>query len=278
MLCLCASFNSCQKNAAEKINPPAQNKPNTLKAGATDTTYKLVWSDEFNYTGLPNTAYWNYEVGYIRNNETQYYEKKRLTNSSVANGVLTITALNDNYNGAPVTSASVITKNKEIFLYGRMEVIAKMPTGKGSWPAIWMLGTDRGTVHWPDCGEVDIMEWLGRVPSEIFGSIYTVANALGIPTSKITPYTPSDTANLSGEFHVYAIDWDSTQIQYFYDNVNYATYKASSLTASQWAPFKQPMYLLLNLAMGGTSGGTIDNTKYPFVYQIDYVRYYQKVK
>lgn len=150
-----------------------------------------------------------------------------------------------------------------------------MPAGKGSWPAIWTLGINRDTIGWPGCGEIDILEWFGWMPQFIMGSIYT-ATASGDDTSRIAPYTPADFSTSSSKFHVYAIEWDSTQIKYFYDNKNYATYKASEITGDEWKPFTKPHYLLLNLAIGGLAGGEIDYTKFPFLYQIDYVRYYKK--
>lgn len=259
---------SCQKtiNDAKELS--------SSSSSSAITSYKLVWADEFNYTGLPDSNYWTYETGYVRNNESQYYVARRLANSRVQNGSLTIAARNDNYQHHPITSASVITKGKRSFLYGKIEVRAKMPVGAGAWPAIWTLGTNRNKVGWPFCGEIDILEWLGRAPQYIFGSLYT-ANSSGQVTSKVTPYSPQDYATLSSKYHVYSIEWDSTKIRYFYDGINYVTYRASDMTATEWQPFKKPQYLLLNLAIGGTAGGTIDSTKFPFIYKIDYVRYYK---
>ena len=161
------------------------------------------------------------------------------------------------------------------FLYGRIEVKAKMPTGSGAWPAIWLLGVNRDTIGWPRCGELDIMEWLGQYPQYVLGSIYTIGSNGSDTTSLITPFVPQDSATLSTKFHVYAVEWDSTQIKYFYDKVNYATYNSAGLTQQEWQPFTKPMYLLLNLATG-VSGGPIDYTKFPFSYVVDYVRYYKK--
>lgn len=237
--------------------------------------YKLIWSDEFDYTGLPDSTKWGYEKGYIRNDETQYYEPARLKNSQVKNGHLIITARNDNFHGDGVTSASIITKGKMQFLYGKIVVKAKMPTGLGSWPAIWTVGINRDTVHWPLCGEIDILEWLGRGPQYVNGSIH-MPSEIEEDTSIITNYDVGDSSILSAKYHTYSIEWDSTQIKYFYDGYNYVTYKADELTADEWAPFTRPHYLLLNLAMGGIGGGSIDETKYPFTYMIDYVHYYQK--
>jgi beta-glucanase (GH16 family) len=240
-----------------------------------NNSYKLVWSDEFDYTGLPDSTKWNYESGHVRNNETQYYEVARLKNSQVKNGHLIITARNDNYHHHGITSASIITKGKMQFLYGKIVVRAKMPVGNGAWSAIWTAGINRDTVHWPLCGEIDILEWVGRGPQYILGSMYMPNYNGTTDTSSVTIYNTGD-SSLSSKFHTYALEWDSSQLKYYYDNYNYATYKASDLTPEKWLPFTKPHFLLLNLAMGGESGGVIDETKFPFTYQVDYVRYYQK--
>ncbi|HYK46122.1 MAG TPA: glycoside hydrolase family 16 protein [Parafilimonas sp.] len=260
----------CKKDSIYTNLPASPAENNTQNSG-----YKLAWSDEFNYTGLPDPLKWGYEHGYVRNNEKQYYEEARLENSEVNNGLLIITARNDNYNSHAITSASVITKDRMQFLYGKIEVSARMPIGAGSWPAIWTLGVNREKVDWPNCGEIDIAEWVGRSPRIILGSMYMPGGLLGY-TAKITTYDVGNNTTLSAQFHTYSIEWDSTQIKYFYDGYNYATYKASGLTAKQWAPFMKPQYLLLDLAIGGTSGGPVDDTKFPFTYEVDYVRYYQK--
>jgi beta-glucanase (GH16 family) len=261
---------SCKKEKLET---------NALDSFANDDNkipgYKLVWSDEFDYTGLPDSTKWGYEKGHVRNDETQYYEQARLKNSQVKNGNLIIAARNDNFHGAEVTSASIITKGKMDFLYGKIVVKAKMPEGLGCWPAIWTEGINRDTVHWPLCGETDILEWVGRAPQYVNGSMY-MPNGMGGDTSRVTSYDVGDSTILSAKYHTYSIEWDSTQIKYFYDGYNYATYKAADISAEEWQPFTKPHYLILNLAMGDTGGGPIDVTKYPFIYKIDYVRYYQK--
>ncbi len=268
---LAACLMACTKESTEVKEPVTSSQDDGKFPG-----YKLVWSDEFDYTGLPDSTKWSYEKGHIRNDETQYYEVARLKNSQVKNGYLNITARNDNYHNHGVTSASVTTKNKEQFLYGKFVVRAKMPVGMGAWPAIWLEGINRDTIHWPFCGEIDIMEWLGWMPNYILGSLYTSNPLLQDTTAIVTPYDVGDASTLSAKFHTYSIEWDSTQVKYFYDDLNYATYAAANMSAEEWAPFTKPQYLILNLAMGGTAGGTIDTAKYPFTYQVDYVRYYQK--
>jgi beta-glucanase (GH16 family) len=237
--------------------------------------WNLVWADEFDYTGLPDPEFWDYEVGYVRNDESQYYMPGRLENSRVEDGRLIITALPDGFGGYPVTSASVITYQKMDFHYGRMEVRAKMPKGKGAWPAIWTLGINRDTIGWPRCGEIDILEWLGWLPKGVWGSVH-YPDSRGNHLFFITGHVAHDTIDLSEQFHVYAMEWDSTRIHIFLNDIKYATYTKAELKPAGWEPFTKPHYLLLNLAMGGISGGPIDESMFPFVYEIDYVRYFTR--
>jgi beta-glucanase (GH16 family) len=165
------------------------------------------------------------------------------------------------------------------FLYGKIEARIKMPTGSGTWPAFWTVGINRETIGWPACGEIDIMEWLGSAPQYIFGSLHK-GNSSNKDNPLIRPYM-ADSVNVNGlseNFHVYGIEWDSTQIRFYCDTTSYVTYKDKEMDAAEWAQFTKPHYLLLNLAMGGKSGGIIDSTKFPFTYTVDYVRYYRKEK
>ncbi|MGV3559604.1 glycoside hydrolase family 16 protein [Larkinella arboricola] len=240
---------------------------------APEPTYQLVWSDEFNYTGLPDSTRWTYQEGYIRNQEVQYYQSKRLKNSRVENGNLIITALHDTTEAHPVSSACLVTLGKADFHYGKIEVRAKLPTGKGAWPAIWTLGTNRYEVGWPASGEIDIMEWLGFAPQYVFGSLHKAdANGKDAAQISISPAIP----DLSDAFHTYTLEWDEKEIRMYVDDFNYAIYRASDMPAIEWQPFTKPHFLLLNLALGGTSGGEIDYSKFPFTFTIDYVRYYKK--
>ena len=139
--------------------------------------WELVWSDEFNYKGLPDKTKWDYEEGFVRNNESQYYTRARPENASVEGGVLIIECRKERFqpeNHPPVayTAASLTTLNKESWQYGRIEVRAKLPHGKGVWPAIWMLGTNISEVGWPACGEIDIMEFIGKEPGNIYGTLH----------------------------------------------------------------------------------------------------------
>ena len=242
----------------------------------TNKEKELIWSDEFDYTGKPDTQKWNYEIGYIRNNERQHY-CKREKNARVENGYLVIEAHNDSavIDGEirPVSSASLITRGKEEWQYGRIEVKAKVPKSLGSWPAIWMLGANINEVGWPACGEIDIMEHVGFDPEMIHTNVHTKAYNHSIGTNK-GKATPVDQPY--NDFHVYAIEWDQEKIDFFIDQTKVFTFENEHKGVEEW-PFDQPFYLILNLAIGGSWGGHqgVDLDQLPQQYLIDYVRVYQ---
>lgn len=259
-------------------------------SGALAAEWKLVWSDEFEGKGQPAAAKWGYEEGLVRNNEAQYYTRERLENARVENGKLIIEARKERWrNGqykagssgkktskefAEYTSASLTTQGKESWTYGRVEVKAKVPRGRGVWPAIWMLGTNRGEVGWPKCGEIDIMEYVGFDENSIHGTVHTgkynhmKGTAKG---SKVTVEKPYE------GFHVYAVEWDKSRMDFFVDGKKYFTYENEGTGVEAW-PFDAPQYLILNLAIGGSWGGQkgIDESIFPQRMEIDYVRVYQK--
>lgn len=245
--------------------------------------YVLDWSDEFEYSGLPDSSKWDYETGYVRNNETQYYTDARIENCKVSNGLLHITARNDSFDAHPVTSASIETSGKKEFKYGLIEVRAKMPyLGSGTWPAIWMKGVNDYIVGWPKCGEIDIVEWVGKAPVVALGSIYTQAEGSTKYAERHWPYISINSDFFTKQFHNYAIDWDSTQIKFFVDNSNYVTYTKQDLGVD-WEPMVKAQYLKLNLAMGGIippigGGGDIDYIKFPYTFEVEYARYYKRVE
>ena len=251
--------------------------------------WKLVWKEEFNYTGLPNPKKWNYEVGHIRNNEKQYYTNARKENAWVSNGVLAITGRKENFpnefyskenktwktkdSTAQYTSASINTLGKVGWKYGRIEVKAKLPHGGGIWPAIWMMGTNRSEVGWPKCGEIDIMEFVGNQPKEIYGTMhFPDPNANGNKSngSKIT------SENLKNDFHLYAIEWNEKTIDLYFDDNKYHSFSIDSAGLGENNPFRKPFYLLLNLAMGANWPGPIDESVLPQQFLVDYVRVYEK--
>ncbi len=235
--------------------------------------WKLVWQDEFNVDGLPNQQIWGYEEGYIRNRELQFYTRERPENARVENGNLVIEARKDNWEEHEITSASLNTYGKKSVLYGRVEVKAKLPTGVGSWPAIWMLGNsiEQG-IRWPDCGEIDIMENVGFEPDVVHANIHTKTYNHVKNTNKgnrVTVEKPYD------GFHVYALEWFQDRMDFFVDETKYFTFKNEQTGNDTW-PFDKPHYLILNLAIGGGWGGQkgVDDKIFPQKYYIDYVRVY----
>ncbi len=240
-----------------------------------DPERQLVWSDEFNYNGLPDSTKWGYEVGFVRNNEKQYYTKTRLENASVENGNLVITSLKEEYNNvAHYTSASLNTLGKQSFKGDiRIEVSAKLPSGKGIWPAIWMMGTNITSIGWPKCSELDIMEFIGRTPNKVWGTMHwwdsnsTEQNMHKSQGSTLMLY------NLSTAYHVYGLERKGSEIKLFVDNTYYLTFTPP--TSAYKGSFVDPFYLLLNTAIGGSWGGDVDDTIFPQKFYIDYVRVYK---
>jgi beta-glucanase (GH16 family) len=237
--------------------------------------WKLVWSDEFNYQGLPDPAKWGYEEGFVRNQENQYYTKARLENARVENGHLVIECRKENFtpaNHAPVnyTAASLITQNKMSWQYGRIEVRAKLPHGKGVWPAIWMLGTNITQVGWPRCGEIDIMEFIGREPRSIHGTVhYSLAGKHASDGGKLATDRPWE------DYHNYAVEWTPERIDFYFDKQKYHTVLVDKASQGATNPFRLPQYLILNFALGGNWGGPVDDAVLPQQFLIDYVRVYQ---
>lgn len=223
----------------------------------------LIWADEFDMAGAPNPLNWTFEVGAggWGNNELQYYTN-RSQNATVSGGMLKITAIKETFNGAPYTSARLITKGKFEFKYGRVEVKAKLPAGGGTWPAIWMLGADISSVGWPACGEIDIMEHRGNDPNKIHGTLHYPGRSGGNPVTAITTAT-----NVSTTFHVYKCDWSAANIKFYVDDNLYFT-----VPNSQGIPFNKDFFMILNIAMGGTFGGPVDPAFTSSSMEIDYIR------
>ncbi len=257
-----------------------------VSLAAAEPPWKLVWSDEFDRPGHPDPARWGYEVGFVRNHEAQYYTRDRLENVRLENGHLVIEARRERYpiaaaadgrRRADYTSGSVVTRGLAEWRYGRIEVRARLPRGRGIWPAIWLLGSNIGTVGWPACGEIDVMEYVGWMPDTIHGNIHASARYAG----HVDPVAAGMKAMLhvpdSDQFHVYAVEWDHEHIRISCDGRVYLTYANPHTGLAAW-PFDQPFYLLMNVAVGGSWGGEhgIDNRIFPQRMEIDYVRVYQR--
>ncbi len=249
--------------------------------------WKLVWSDEFNESGLPSPARWNYEFGMLRNNERQFYTRARPENARVEDGKLIIEARKERWGdstsepaksagarrgrgrgSAEYTSASLTTQGKAAWTHGRIEVRAKLPAARGTWPAIWTLGTNIHEAGWPTCGEIDIMEFVGFDTGVIHANIHTKKNNRGDHIS---------IPDASEAFHVYALEWDTEKMDFFVDAHKYFTYRNERSGAAAW-PYDKEQYLILDLAIGGDWGGQkgIDDSRFPQQFVIDYVRVYQK--
>ena len=251
------------------------------RADGTPSGYKLVWSDEFDYQGLPDPAKWGYEEGFVRNHEAQYYTKARLENARVENGVLVIEGRKEHFKTpladpqrayAEYTSASLITLGKAGWKFGRIEVRAKLPQGKGVWPAIWTLGCPRSRVGWPKCGEIDIMEFVGHTPDKVHATVHWGED----PKHHLSSGKALTVSAPWEDFHVYAVQWTPEQMEFYFDQTCYFRYEVAKGELKEGNPFLQPHYLLVNLALGGSWGKEIDDSILPQKYLIDYVRVYQQ--
>lgn len=227
---------------------------------------KLIWSDEFNVDGAPDSSKWGYNTGTgdgWGNNELQYYTT-RTENVRIDNGTLKITAIREDYMGSKYTSTRMLTKGKFAFKYGRAEVRAKLPVGGGTWPAFWLLGDNIDTVPWPACGEIDILESVGNNPDVIHSSLHSPGRSGNTPDTK-TVKIP----NTATEFHIYAAEWSAESIKFFVDDNLFYTFKNSAIT-----PFNEKFFVILNFAMGGNFGGAVDPNFKSATYEVDYVRVY----
>lgn len=237
----------------------------------------LVWSDEFNYTGLPASDKWGYDVGGHGwgNNELQYYTNARPENARVENGNLIVEARKEQYEGSEYTSARLVSRFKGDWRYGRIEAYAKLPSGRGTWPAIWMLPTNWVYGDWPKSGEIDIMEYVGYDPGVVHGSIHTEAYNHVLGTQKTATFSVPDAETA---FHLYALEWTAEKIDIYVDNNKYFTFTNEHKDYKTW-PFDQLFHLILNIAVGGNWGGAqgVDPNIWPQKMYVDYVRVYQYV-
>ncbi len=248
----------------------------TTVSSANAQTWSLVWSDEFDQAGSPDTSKWAYDIGGSGwgNNELQYYTD-RPENARVENGSLIVEARKELFNGREYTSARLTTRSKADWLYGRVEVRAKLPTGVGSWPAIWMLpvGDSYGDGGWPDNGEIDIMEHVGFDQDRIHGTVHTEKYNHSKNNQKGNSLT---VAGASTAYHVYTIEWSPKRIEFFVDDTLYYIYHNENEGWISW-PFDKSFRLILNVAVGGDWGGQqgVDDSSFPQVLEVDYVRVYE---
>ncbi|MGB5818789.1 MAG: family 16 glycosylhydrolase [Saonia sp.] len=231
----------------------------------------MIWSDEFDIDGAPDPLVWGYDLGDgcpdlcgWGNNESQYYTD-RTDNVIVEDGLLKITAKREDFMGSEYTSTRIQSYQNFEFTYGRVEVRAKLPTGVGTWPAIWMLGADFETNPWPAAGEIDIMEHVGREQDVVLGTTHDPNNFAGDARTGSTTVPGA-----SDDFHVYGIEWTETEIKFFIDNIVFHT-----VSNDDTLPFNKDFFFIMNIAMGGTLGGPIDAAFMESTMEVDYIRLYQ---
>ena len=233
-----------------------------------------MWADEFDRPGSPDPSRWTYDIGYIANQEAQYYTS-RSENVRVEDGRLVIEARKEPWMGYEYTSARLKTEGLAQFLYARVEFRAKLPTGRGTWPALWMLGSSIGQVGWPTCGEIDVMENVGFDPLKIHGTVHTDAynHVRGNHRSGAIEASPPPWE----DFHVYSMEWTPDRIGILLDGEEYFSFENEGTGRAAW-PFDQPHFVIANLAIGGVWGGQqgIDDSLFPHFMYVDYVRVYQR--
>jgi beta-glucanase (GH16 family) len=228
----------------------------------------LVWSDEFDTPGAPNASKWGYDIGTGSggwgNNELQYYTN-RSQNVVVSGGTLKINLLKETYSGSNYTSTRMLTKDKFSVKYGKIEARAKLPAGLGTWPAIWMLGNNITSAGWPACGEIDIMEHRGSELNKIWGSLHYPGRSGANPDGSTVMIN-----NATTEFHKYAVEWNASSIKFYVDDALFYTFANSASV-----PYNQNFFILLNVAMGGNFGGSVDPNFSNATMEVDYIRVYQ---
>lgn len=240
--------------------------------------YQLVWSDEFDGNTL-NMDNWNIEVNGNGggNNEAQYYTD-RPENLRVEDGNLIIELLKEEYKGKEYTSGRINSKNKRTFTYGKIEASINLPSGGGTWPAFWMLGNSGG---WPKCGEIDIMEYVGNVPNRVLWTLHSTNDRGGGKSNKAAYLT-----DIENHYHTYGIEWMQEEmnghdvIKFYVDGEVYNTQTEGKLEDQDSWPFNRPHFIILNLAVGGTLGGHIDDSmfEHPVQMKVDWVRVYQRTE
>lgn len=253
-------------------------KKDTTVVASNKSDYTLVWSDEFDYSGLPDSSKWEYDTEGNEhgwgNNEAQFYTKKRIENALVENGVLNITAIKEDFQDKEYTSARLVSKAD--WQYGKFEVRAKIPNGRGTWAAIWMMpgGWTFNDGNWPDVGEFDIMEHVGHDA----GVIHASAHSRDYQWQKGTQQTDTIHVSTASEnFHSYIWEWTPTVVRAYVDEKMYFEYENEGLGEGKW-PYEKPFYLILNVAVGGAWGSLqgIDAEAFPQTMLVDYVRVYKK--
>lgn len=249
---------------------------------STSTEMNLVWSDEFEVDGLPDETKWNYDMGDgcprtcgWGNNELQYYTKANLSNARVEGGNLILEAHKTAMGRKQYTSARLVTKDKGDWKYGTISIRARLPTGLGTWPAIWMLPTENIYGNWPNSGEIDIMEHVGFAQDSIYGTVHTTVfnHMIGTEMSKAS-YQP----DVESTFNTYTIEWDENGIKWLIDGQQYHSFENKEESEKEW-PFDEKFHLIMNISVGGNWGGRmgVDSHIWPQRMEVDWVRVYQQI-
>lgn len=263
----CLFFFSCGNDDPQPIDINTPNVTPTEPVGSGNNDV-LIWSEEFDYEGEPDSKVWTIETGNgdwgWGNGEVQYYRDENL---SVSDGKLKITLKKEKYDGFDYTSGRMKTQGNFSFRYGKAEIRAKLPASQGTWPAIWLLGNSYSSIGWPFCGEIDIMEQRGQMEdkSYVLGTVHWDANGNASHSVDSAPVE-----NLSSEWHVYTLLWTDKSIKISIDEQDY--YR---INTNDSMPFYAPFFFIVNVAMGGTLGGDIDPNFTEDVMEIDYIRVYQ---
>ncbi len=267
--CLLLCF-SCKKKESQAQQQPAPS-PTPKPPASWNFETSPIWADEFDSGTSPDTAHWSFEVGGNGwgNNELEYYTDG--ANAKVDSGSLRIIAKKESFGGKNYTSTRMISKGKGDWLYGRFEIRAMVPKGRGTWPAIWLLPTDEEYGGWPNSGEIDIMEHVGfdqnRIHFTVHNATYFAGNGKG--ADMVVP-------SATDSFHVYRCDWTPSGIRGYIDGHLYFEYDNNGKGSPYW-PYDKRFFMILNVAIGGSWGGQqgVDDSIFPVAMQIDYVRIYK---
>lgn len=270
---LLLSLSSCSKKSSGDTLPDFVPIVTAPKVYTFDTA--VAWSDEFNTDGAPDASKWTYDTGGggWGNAELEYYTNTT-NNAYISNGILNITAKKESMGGMNYTSSRMVSKFSSDMLYGRVEFRAKLPAGKGTWPALWMLPNDYAYGSWPNSGEIDIMEQVGYDPGNVHFSIHDQTNYGGNSKTSTFNIATSNTA-----FHLYRMDWTPNGVYGYYDDNLIFTFLNDGKGAFPTWPFNKPFHLMMNLAIGGNWGGLqgVDDTAFPCTMQVDYIRFYKMI-
>lgn len=260
-------------SALQPLPPPGR------EVLAVPAGYSLVWSDEFTTDGPPDASKWAYDTGMNKqgwhNRELQYYSGPRPENAVVRDGKLVITARKErrstavDWGGQGYTSARLLTAGRAEWTYGYFEIRARLPCGKGTWPAIWMLNS---AMTWPAGGELDILEFVGREPDRVFSTVHTASGHGGQGSG-----AAAELRDACGAFHTYQMHWTAQQLRFGIDGKTHFEYTNAGTGAAQW-PFDAPQFLILNIAIGGDLGGDVDDSIFPVRMEVDHVRVYQDAR